>query len=541
MAGSIARQPWRLGFILLILAVFVAGLLFIQAVFSGPAEQAGTEAEIVSAGTIDSGGAAPRAGNLSSEFPPSTPVTGAQTLLADPETPAYSTFTGEFPGSSAGWSQPPVIVPGPPSAEPGVLSGRVWTGNGSEEDPITHIAVYLADAGGNLTGARTWTGDDGKFSFAGLAPGDYKLFFFDIGGTYESAWYGSGSPSGAPIRVEPGREASISQAMRPATGHAQGSISGRVANAAGRGIEGVEVLAYSVNEDAGVLLSLQGVAVTDGDGNYTVANLPPTEPGLPGAPDAAAAGLGYKILFTPLPLSGYSPQWYRGQSTHATAKIISLRPGEVVSGIDALLDGGGSISGKVTADGQPAAGAFVDIFNESGIIVGSHWTDAQGNYQSDLLAAGSYKVRVTAPPGFRNEWYNDKTDFASADPVFVVTGQDSGGINIVLDTQTEPANVLIPEQQVPANGVVSPGAAGLAPLEETMAPPADVPVPPAGGDSPDDGAPAGQASDSVIPPDQDEGQVAGEGGQHQVITGQTQVDKAGQAGAERAGQGLHRG
>ena len=334
-------------------------------------------------------------------------------------------FTAANTISSGGEASGPGNAPAP--GAPGSLAGRVVSGAAPVGAPIGRITVYLAGSNGIFTGASAKTAGDGSFRFTNLAPADYKVFFFDSTGAWKSAWYGSPAPGGSPVHVAGGSETDISQALMPAepTG---GAIAGRVTDGFGKGVAGVDVLAYFVDEAAGVQLLFKAEAVTDENGDYIIAGLPPS------GPDPAKA-TGYKIQF--LPSGGFASQWFSGQPTYRTAKLIEVDAGKTAGGIDACLGEGGTISGRVTIEGgnKPAAYVLVDIFDEAGVIVDTQITGAGGSYQSDMLPAGTYRLRVTphSSSGYAGEWYNDRKDFASADRIFVLSGKNSSGIDINLD------------------------------------------------------------------------------------------------------------
>ena len=69
----------------------------------------------------------------------------------------------------------------------------------------------------------------------------------------------------------------------------------------------------------------------------------------------------------------------------------------------------------------------------NGYFSASASTDANGNYTVPGLPNGSYKVHFRSNNAdYINEWYNDKGDSNSADPVSVTAPNDTPGINAVL-------------------------------------------------------------------------------------------------------------
>lgn len=533
MAGSIARQPWRLGLILLLFASFAVALLMAQAIFSDSPGQMVEISEtgarpVVTEATIPTAGTLPGTSGATSDMGGFSGLDDAGAYLA-------STFFTDTSGS-ANPGQPDA----PDQSANGVLKGFVWQQeivNGT----LDGIRVYLADASGDTLGPVSETDDQGGFSFPGLAPGDYKLEFFDPLNRYEQERYhGSGvSPlEGTVVHVGSGETVELFYRLTPKTSD-DGSIAGHVTDSSGGLVAGAGVLVYRVDDASGVLLELKGSTTTDAGGYYSLSGLQPTAAATTSGLTGSGASSGYKILFTPPPAwTGYAPQWYQGQSTYKTAKLISVHPYEYVLGIDAVLAAGGTMAGQVRIDGTAFQGAMVDIYDESGIIVDSKWTNGGGYYQSTSLAPGNYRIRARVPGTTLQEWYTDKSDFFAADPVEVDGGSAISGVDI--DLESAPASVVsVP--QPPGAEAISTEAATL--LPDAPAPnPANLPA--ESSDATADGNSGGadlsahQPEDGVLPTDERQGQLPGEGSQDQVAAGQPQVDNLGEYAVELVRQRL---
>ena len=343
---------------------------------------------------------------------PQNPAAGGQTVF----TGEGNTGSGAVVTPVPDIPLPPTPVQTPPPVFSGTLSGRV---SGEEMTPLAHVSVFLADSAGRLNGASTHTDAAGNFHFPGLSPGAYRVYFSDDNGEYQPGWYPD------PVTVRAGQDSFVLYSMQ-AVLRMQGKITGTVTNSSGQGIAGVQVMAYAVDEPT-ITLELRGLAITDKNGDYTISGLQP----LGGNPGKTA---GYKIFFSP-PGEQYAFQWYRGQPGYETAELIPLLPGETVGKVNAKLSGGGTISGVVIADGAPAANATVDIFDSAGVIVDEIMTDSGGGYQSVMLPAGSYRIRANLY-GYSSVYYKSRAGLAVADPVQVLAGKDSGGIDISLHGQS---------------------------------------------------------------------------------------------------------
>ena len=95
----------------------------------------------------------------------------------------------------------------------------------------------------------------------------------------------------------------------------------------------------------------------------------------------------------------------------------------------------GSITGNVTDEfATPLEAICVDLLELSERQVASTQTDSSGDYTLDVLYPDSYKVRFRncGPANVVSEYYDDKDQFAVADPVVVLEGAETAGINAQL-------------------------------------------------------------------------------------------------------------
>jgi len=191
---------------------------------------------------------------------------------------------------------------------------------------------------------------------------------------------------------------------------ATGAISGEVVKAdTSTAIEGVEACAFQLPEYEPVFCEETNV-----DGEYEIGELPSGE---------------YIVEFWASYL-GYAPQFYNGVSSYEDADEITVGSG-TVSGIDAELQKGGAIEGRVT-DASTGAGineAVVCAFSR--VIIGNcGLTNAVGNYAVIGLATGSYGVEFWAEPlGYPTLFYNQQANPANANLISVTAPNSTGGIN----------------------------------------------------------------------------------------------------------------
>ena len=219
--------------------------------------------------------------------------------------------------------------------------------------------------------------------------------------------------------------------LRPMDG--SGSISGRVTDAQGNGLGGV-----SVNADAG---SGYGWATTAEDGTYVVTDLPAGD---------------FRVCFDDWD-GNYAFECYDNQPDSDSADLVTLSLGEQISDIDAQLDVGGSISGRVTdPDGSGLGGVDVFVSSPEGFFIGGAITAGDGTYVVNGLPAGEFRVCFDDWNGnFAFECYDNQPDSDSADPVTLSLGEQISDI----DAQLEIAETFTVNTLVGDGGGITPSSA----------------------------------------------------------------------------------
>ena len=295
----------------------------------------------------------------------------------------------------------------------GFISGNVTDSGGSG---IQWVDVFIYNLSEELVDT-TWTDASGDYTSSGLPAGSYKVRF-SSNDNYLTEWYDDQADfSGAgAVAVTGGSTTSGIDAVL-ADG---GTITGRVTDAAGNGIslpDGIFVFDLDYNEvghgDAGA------------DGYYSVDGLPTGT---------------YKVQFIPIENPGYVGEWYNDKLTFTAADGAAVTAGSTTSGIDATLASpAGYISGRVTdSEGN---GLWKDAFvlayfaNDSDHFVSVTGVGENGDYLLGNLPTGTYKVRFVPEDTsgqYMEEWYDDKSLFALADPVIVTIGSTTSGIDAVM-------------------------------------------------------------------------------------------------------------
>ena len=209
-----------------------------------------------------------------------------------------------------------------------------------------------------------------------------------------------------------------------------GKISGTVTAAGSHAdLKNIEV---SVYEASGEFPFPVESAVTNANGEYTVEGL--------------ATG-SYEVEFAPAFKSGlnYITQYYNDQPSLADANSVAVTSGSTKSGIDAEMQEGGGIEGRVTGavTHQDLESIEVTAFEAGGnkSRVGSASTDKNGEYAIVGLATGSYTVEFS--PGLASglnyvtQYYEGQSSLASANSVAVVQGSTKAGIDAELQVGGE--------------------------------------------------------------------------------------------------------
>lgn len=214
----------------------------------------------------------------------------------------------------------------------------------------------------------------------------------------------------------PGRRAA------PAIAFGSGSIAGTVTSATtDKGLAEVEVCAGGPGRDSGDAYC----ARTGSNGGYAVGGLPGGE---------------YEVSFRD-EQQNYVAQYYDDRGSRSEAEMVHVSEGTRTSGIDAALKQGGTIGGEVTsaATGKPLAGIRVcatpkgvpgEVFGECAPV-----TSATGKYVIERLETGEYTVAFWAEgQDYLNQFYDDESSAAQANPVTVTGGKLTPGIDAAMQT-----------------------------------------------------------------------------------------------------------
>jgi hypothetical protein len=307
----------------------------------------------------------------------------------------------------------------------GSISGVVTGTSGKPLAGVCVSAISTNGSGSQLgffafgSSSQPTTDSHGAYRVSGLTAGSYDILFQPCYGTsrYAQQWYrrhGSASFQTA-VRVRAGKQTSGIDA-RLSIG---GSISGHAFGGTGKPLSNICVIALDP------VTSYSGGATTGRSGAYTI-------PGLPTGT--------YTMEFLPCANQNLIPAL--GQ-----AKVSAPH---AVTGVNATLRPGGSISGIVTAagSGSPVANSCVEIVSsDPNNLGGFASTNPDGSYLATGLPAGTYQVYFGdptcffSPAGFVPQWYNNQPTQATANPVTVTVGHTTPSIDAVLQSGAQAGQI----------------------------------------------------------------------------------------------------
>lgn len=234
-----------------------------------------------------------------------------------------------------------------------------------------------------------------------------------------------------------------------ATTDAHTGLKGILTDQQGRPIGNVGVDVYRTDGTYGQLTQ------TDSSGHFTATNL---EPG------------SWTVCFEPREnstgrsASGYLPGCYQ-QAPFAyggSGTPITVSAGRITSGIKDFLHPAGAISGRLDdTAGHPAVTVNVEVVQTQPPYYFSYSTQSgtDGRYVLKNLPTGTYGIcfdssypTPSSPTGYVRQCYKNEPEYAQ-DPIAVIDGQTTTGIDATLQVGSEVKGHVVDEQGNPAQGV----------------------------------------------------------------------------------------
>ena len=272
--------------------------------------------------------------------------------------------------------------------------------------PLQWISVCLR---GNFEGCVS-TGADGRYTIEGLAAGSYRIGFFSSFQTpgYLGQYYdGKASRDLAdPVVVSEG----VATTGIDAEMDAAGGIVGKVTDAlSGLGADPVQACAYEAG--SGDYVACDN---TDADGEYAIEGLATGSYKVRFSPGNELGGIGLEQ-----PNFNYVAQYYDGAGSRATAAAVAVTAGETLSDINAAMEEGGQIEGRVIDAVTKAPTSYTSACAydpDEGEYSHCGSTDPDGYYRIKGLASGSYKVLFRSSGGFEGDLVRYLPQFYDAQP-----------------------------------------------------------------------------------------------------------------------------
>jgi hypothetical protein len=301
------------------------------------------------------------------------------------------------------------------------IEGRAVDATSSAGIAGIEVCAYATDSEetSGLFGECTETNAAGEYALLGLSASEYFVEFatpFNSDVNYVTQYFdGAASIAEAtPVTIEPNSiRTEIDAALD--TG---GRVEGRVTDASGGApLDGILICALDSEAEQGAC------AKSASNGEYLVTGL---------------AGGEYAVGFFAVAESGldYLTQYYSGEPTLAKADPVTVTVAQTTPGVDAALQSGGEISGRVTdsATGAAAPGILACALSAAGKAVECAETASTGDYTIERLPVGEYMVGFDGAGKYVTQYYDDRFSLAEAQAVPVTLGNVATGIDAAMGT-----------------------------------------------------------------------------------------------------------
>ncbi|MBM4151976.1 MAG: hypothetical protein FJ220_00440 [Kiritimatiellaceae bacterium] len=298
------------------------------------------------------------------------------------------------------------------------LSGKL---TGPTNGPIEYALVEVyRQSGTNWLWVRSSNTDPlGDYTVGGLPAGSYRVYFVDQSYTYQSEYYTNAFSitNAKTITLGTGVTSNNINASLSYLSKISGKVTGpNATNIA----DGVTVIAYRWT---GTQWDVVTSALTDGDGEYVISQLPVDT---------------YRIGFFDDAYQRYSSEYYNNASDVNSGTNIVVPADTTVSNINASLSVASSISGKITrSDGSTPIGNVEAIAYKwdgtSWVWVNNGYSDTDGQYLIGRLQAATYRVGFfDGSWQYLGEYYNNAPSVSNAANIVVASETTVTNINASL-------------------------------------------------------------------------------------------------------------
>jgi len=317
----------------------------------------------------------------------------------------------------------------------GSISGTV-TGTGGTPLADVQVTLYESIKPDFAFRGTAQSDADGIFHFESVPAGSYSLGFSSPG--FVSEWLGDtrDSLSARVFTVSPG-DTIVGLDARLAL---SASISGMVTDEGGLPIPHANTVLCEPG--VGPVPSCYYWKDADGNGVFRFTDI--------------RAGR-YTIFFgrgtEPL-YRDYASEYWNDRAQPWQAEYFTVAEGQTLTGMDAALEKGGSMSGRVVGTGgAPLADVRIDARANPRSIDGtfvedtgsSVRTDSSGRFEFRGMPANAYHLEFWAPEGspYRNEWWSNESDMSASDVVVLGERAVVTGLNAELDLPGAPWDEVV--------------------------------------------------------------------------------------------------
>jgi 5-hydroxyisourate hydrolase-like protein (transthyretin family) len=314
---------------------------------------------------------------------------------------------------------------GNPATREGANPGAAALGAAFSEFPVSEVHEIVFGISGSVgvvskASPPAWTDDRGRFVFANVEPGTYRLIFDSEGFSKRDYGQRTENGEGVPMVLTAGQaKTDIVMRLMPVA-----SIEGRLRDATGQPAAGVPVQLFRFEYDETGKKTVKSLAATHSDdrGEYRMYFLPPgryylsagNRAGSTRPEDEAgfAPGLVGAGYFTPNRMpQKYGLSYYPGVADVSLAIPIELQPGADLRNIDLPVDTQKSyrVRGRVVdqSTGRPPQDATFSLMadiDEAALILAGFGIGANGLYEASdgtfeirNVSSGRYSLTATLP------------------------------------------------------------------------------------------------------------------------------------------------
>lgn len=324
---------------------------------------------------------------------------------------------------------PETAGPRPVSRSNASIIGHVLSPDSNS--PIRAATVVAQTVAGRRVSATT--DENGAYRLEGLAEGEWQVTASK--GGYVTWQFGQRRPYQTPPAISLKRGERFTADIPLTRG---GAISGRVYDASGDSLAGLQVRAYRATMEQGVRrLKAVGVAdMTDDTGTYRVYGLPPGD-------YYVAASLRVAPIDSVVETT-YSPTYFPGTASLAEAQRIKLGLGAEASAAFPLLPLNSTrVSGVVLSSAGSPGDAFLSLASEGselGVPVGAGGvTRSDGTFTLTDVSPGRYVLKATSR--------GDGPDESAALPI-VVEGDELTGVTLVTSRPATVRGTIVTDSEV---------------------------------------------------------------------------------------------